>query len=217
MSHPTWSRRFFSSTRGRIVELLRRAPLTVDDLAAALGLTDNAVRAQLSALERDGLVRQHGSRKGVRKPSLAYELAPGVEATLSRAYLPLLEALVETLAASRHPAELRTLLEDAGRRAATAFAPLRGTPESKVTAASQTLNALGGLTAVEPRPEGWVIASEGCPVAALVCRHPDVCVAIEAMLSELTQLPTRERCDRNGERPKCRFEIDAPAQPVATR
>ena len=39
------SQRFFASTRGRIVALLRRESRTVDELAQALDLTDNAVRA----------------------------------------------------------------------------------------------------------------------------------------------------------------------------
>src|SRR5215471_5815189 len=56
--------RFFTSTRGKIVTLLRRESQTVEELARALDLTDNAVRAHLMVLERDGLVRQRGSRRG---------------------------------------------------------------------------------------------------------------------------------------------------------
>ena len=58
------NQRFFTSTRGRIVTLLRRASRTVDELAAALDLTDNAVRAHLATLERDGIVQQRGARRG---------------------------------------------------------------------------------------------------------------------------------------------------------
>ena len=49
--------RFFASTRGRVTTLLRQGDRTVEELAQALGLTDNAVRAHLVTLERDGLVR----------------------------------------------------------------------------------------------------------------------------------------------------------------
>jgi predicted ArsR family transcriptional regulator len=56
--------RFFGSTRGRLVRLLRGAARTVEELAAALALTDNAVRAHLATLERDGLVQQAGVRRG---------------------------------------------------------------------------------------------------------------------------------------------------------
>ena len=51
-------------TSGQILELLRRSPMTVDELAAALGVTRTAVRAQLATLERDEfveyLIRRHG-------------------------------------------------------------------------------------------------------------------------------------------------------------
>ena len=55
-------RKFFGSTRGRIVTLLRRRGQTVDDLAAEVELTNNGVRAHLATLERDGLVTHSRSR-----------------------------------------------------------------------------------------------------------------------------------------------------------
>lgn len=55
--------RFVATTRGRIVGLLRRVSRTADDLASELGLTGNVVRAHLTALERDGLIRQQGLRR----------------------------------------------------------------------------------------------------------------------------------------------------------
>ena len=61
--------RFFSTTHGRMVVLLRRAARTVDDLAGLLDVTANAVPAQLPVLERDGLVQQHGLRRGQAKPA----------------------------------------------------------------------------------------------------------------------------------------------------
>jgi predicted ArsR family transcriptional regulator len=57
-------RRFFESTRGRIVTLLRRSGFTVEELARELGLTNNGVRANLATLERDGIVWQLGFARG---------------------------------------------------------------------------------------------------------------------------------------------------------
>src|SRR5690349_11588901 len=64
--------RFFDSTRGKIVMQLRRGSKTVNDLATALSLTDNAIRANLLTLERDELVQLVGTVKGHRKPHFAY-------------------------------------------------------------------------------------------------------------------------------------------------
>jgi len=70
------NQRFLESTRGRIVTLLRRNNHTVEELAQELALTDNAVRAHLATLERDGIVQQRGVRRGSGKPSYVYDLTP---------------------------------------------------------------------------------------------------------------------------------------------
>jgi predicted ArsR family transcriptional regulator len=91
------NQRFFASTRGRIVVLLRRGGQTVEELAHTLGLTDNAVRAHLITLERDGLVQQQGARPGKRKPSVVYDLAPAAEDLFPKAYGPVLRQLLQRL------------------------------------------------------------------------------------------------------------------------
>jgi len=49
--------RFFQRTRGKIApELRRRRSASAVDLARAFGLSATAIRQQLVALERDGLV-----------------------------------------------------------------------------------------------------------------------------------------------------------------
>src|SRR5215813_4960387 len=82
MTETEGSERFWASTRGRIVLLLRRGSRTVNELAGALGLTDNAVRTHLTALERDGLVQTSGTRPSPRKPTLTYALTPEAEQQL---------------------------------------------------------------------------------------------------------------------------------------
>ena len=68
MKPQRWRERLLESTRGQILALLRVESCTVNELAAALKLTDNAVRAHLISLERDGLIQREGSRPGLRKP-----------------------------------------------------------------------------------------------------------------------------------------------------
>ena len=79
MKHSGWRKRILESTRGQILQLLRNGEQTVNDLAAALHLTDNAVRAHLLSLERDGLVHQSGTQPGVRKPHATYALTADAE------------------------------------------------------------------------------------------------------------------------------------------
>ena len=86
--------RFFESTRGRIVSLLRSQTRTVNELAAELEMTDNAVRAHLATLERDGLIRQSGVQRGHRKPHFAYELTPEAEHLFPKSYDVLFNVLL---------------------------------------------------------------------------------------------------------------------------
>src|SRR5690348_1090852 len=89
--------RFLTSTRGKIVSLLRQREQTVEDLAQEPGLTDNAVRAHLVVLERDGLVVSEGNRPGKRKLSVVYRPAPAAEDLFPKAYVPVLRQLLEVL------------------------------------------------------------------------------------------------------------------------
>ncbi len=84
-------------TRERIITLLRRSPLTANELATRVGLTHNAVRGHLAALQRDGLVREGGRRASGSRPAVIYELLPEAEAVFSRAYVPFVAHLLKVL------------------------------------------------------------------------------------------------------------------------
>lgn len=208
-----WDRRFFASTRGQVVTLLRRASRTVEELAQALGLTDNAIRAHLAALERDGLVHQHGVRRGTGKPAYAYELTPEAERLFPKAYAPVLRQLLEVLAERLAPEELESALRTAGRRIAAGQSTPPGGLRTRLAAAVAVLNELGGLAELEERDGAIVIRGYSCPLADVVPGHPEVCKLAEALLAEVVGAPIRERCDR-GERPRCQFDVALADDPV---
>jgi predicted ArsR family transcriptional regulator len=203
----TFDKRFFDSTRGQIVTLLRSAPCTVEELAGKLNLTDNAVRAHLATLERDGLVRQSGLRRGPRKPHFTYVLTEEADKLFPKAYDALLNQLIAVLKTRLEPAEIEDVLREVGRAlAADASAGQNGSLESRVQTALKVLEAIGGAAEVEQQEDKLVIASSGCPLAAAVAVHPEVCRLAETLVAEIVKVPVEERCDREG-RPKCRFEI----------
>jgi predicted ArsR family transcriptional regulator len=112
-------KRFFDSTRGRIVSLLRGTTKTVNNLAGELGLTDNAVRSHLLSLERDGIIRQSGIERGMRKPHFAYELSPEAENLFPKAYDALLNQLITALKGRFPPETIEGVLREVGRSLAT--------------------------------------------------------------------------------------------------
>src|SRR3954464_10320158 len=175
-------RQLLDTTRGRVVALLQRGPLAVDDIAAELRLTRNAVRSHITAMERDGTVERVGRRRGTTRPFQTYELTAEVTHLLSRAYIPLLGQLITSLAGALPPEQVEGLVRDAGRRLADELLDTKrptGPLASKVRIASDLLNdELGALTAVESNGH-LVIRGAGCPLSALTGKHPAVCLAIE--------------------------------------
>lgn len=199
-------RRFFESTRGQIVTILRGSACTVEELAAQLELTDNAVRAHLSTLERDGLVRQSGLRRGPRKPHFTYVLTPEADALFPKAYDALLNQLISVLKNRLKPAEIEDVLREVGS-AVAAGAPAGGDDlESRVRTALTVLEAIGGAATIEQHEDKFVIQGSGCPLAAAVAVHPEVCQLAETLVAEIVKAPVHEYCNREGH-PKCRFEI----------
>ena len=200
--------RFFASTRGQVVTLLRRAGRTVEDLAQAVGLTDNGVRAHLAALERDGIVRRRGVvRRGSGKPAYVYGLAPQAEGLFPKAYGPVLGELLDVLAERVGPEETEVLLRAVGSRMAGGRdVPAGGGVRARLEAAAAVLNDMGGLAELEEHGEAVLIRGYSCPLTAVVPGHPGVCRMAEALLTELAGVPVRERCDRQ-ERPLCCFGV----------
>jgi predicted ArsR family transcriptional regulator len=197
------------TSRGRIVTLLRESGLTADDIATKLDLTRSAVRIQISAMERDGVVRKVGKRPGTTRPSHVYELTPEVEQLLSKAYIPLLTHLVGVFAEALPAQQVETLLRTTGKVLAHDLSGGKragGSLKSRVAAASDLMNEhLGALTRVEGNG-GITIRGAGCPLAALTGKHRGVCLAMESLVMEIVGVPVRECCDRE-DRPRCCFEI----------
>jgi predicted ArsR family transcriptional regulator len=201
--------RFFDSTRGRVVTLLRGGASTVEELAESLELTDNAVRAHLITLERDGLVQQSGVRRGARKPHFTYSLTSEAEKLFPKAYDALLNQLIAVLKGRLDEEEVIAVLRQVGRDiAAGAPSGQEDDLESRAQRALAVLAAIGGAAELEKLEDKFIIHSNGCPLVAAVSVHPEVCQLAETLVSEIVKAPVRERCDRTST-PRCRFEIEA--------
>ena len=201
-------KRFFDSTRGRIVTLLRGTTRTVNDLSRELELTDNAVRAHLLSLERDGLIKQSGLQRGTRKPHFAYELTNEAENLFPKAYDALLIQLISVLKGKLSPTALNEVLREVGRALAGDHigSGKRGDLESRAGRALKALEAIGGSARLEKEGKQLFIRSGSCPIATAVAEHPEVCRLAEALLTEIIGTQIQEQCDREGP-PRCRFEI----------
>lgn len=193
-------------TRDRLVQLLRLRPRTVEELAAAVGLTRNGVRAQLGALGRDGLVERSGVRHAVGpgKPPQLYRITSRAEAALSAAYPPTLAALVATLADRLEPADLHFMFSATGRRMATArTATSNADPADE---AKSLLESLGAAVTVHREGGHLMVEGVACPLADAVRHCPESCELVRSLVAAATGAHVITRCE-HGNAPRCRFAI----------
>ncbi|MDQ3699242.1 MAG: ArsR family transcriptional regulator [Gemmatimonadota bacterium] len=204
-------------TREQIVNLLRRSSLTAGEIAAELELTHNAVRGHLAGLQRDGLIREAGLRRGETRPSVLYEFVPRADSVFSRAYIPFVAQLLRVLGERMSKPELDELMRSVGTGLAAEWPKLNGDLAQRVEAASLLLQELGSLIEVERWNGGFVLRSYGCMLGEAVHGRPEVCRAVESLISQLVQAEVHECCER-GEHPRCCFEISpTAANPRATQ
>jgi predicted ArsR family transcriptional regulator len=210
-----WDQRFFSSTRGKIVLLLRDAPATVEQLASALELTDNAVRAHLAVLERDGLVEQSGLVRTARRPSVRYTLGPAADRLFPKAYGRVFNAVLGVFGRALPRKDMDRALRTAGRELAGDVSQPGGrSVASRVEDAVDIVRSLGGTVTVERNGAATHLIGRSCPLAQVVPEHPEVCGLVETLLSEATGLAMEEECDRSTT-PHCHFIVRAPSAPEA--
>ena len=196
----------FGRARGRIIDLLQRAPLTPNEIADRLGVTHNAVRSHIAALSRLGLVRKAGLQHGSTRPATLYELAPRAEYLLSHAYIPFMAHLLQALGEQLPPQKVDSLMRTVGRNLAAEWPRPNGPLRGRVVEAIALLNDLGALTELDVEDHGLIIRGYRCSLAEAVNGRPEVCRAVESLLQEFLRVPVEECCDRTG-RPRCCFRI----------
>lgn len=206
-----WRKALLTSTRGQIIDRLRSADRTVEELATALGVTDNAIRPHVQQLERQGLVLRTGARPGARRPAVTYKLAPGAELLFSEGYVPFLDQLLDVLGGTLGRDDLNDVIRTTGRRLAARPADRDAPLAARVQATVALLKELGGVMEIEKRGNGgngtYVIHGSSCPFAAIVRLHPEVCLAIESLVAEMAGARAHARCERLGDAPRCHIEV----------
>jgi predicted ArsR family transcriptional regulator len=208
MSKTRLDDRFFESTRGQIVLSLRRSAKTVNELAEETDLTDNAVRAHLVALERDGLISQGGTVKGFRKPHFVYVLTNDARHLFPKAYDALLSRLLSVLKRRPSPkSQVVDALREVGHDIARENRAAENSESDRLQETVEVLAGLGGAARVVYDADQVRIESDSCPFADVVSQHPEVCKMSETLVADLVGRKVIESCDRT-DLPKCRFQIE---------
>jgi len=193
-------------SRQKIIQHLKRQGLaTVRELTVALGLSENAVRHQLSRLEREGFVEVGGQKQHKGRPATTFMLTEAAEGLFPKQYRELLEIV---LLEAKEQNVLEPVIDGVARRFAEQLKPelAKLSAEAKVRHLRDRLD-IGEMLFLETTPIGWELKAYNCLYKAAGCKFEAVWDLVPKVL-ELSLETSVERplCQRDGER-SCIFTI----------
>jgi predicted ArsR family transcriptional regulator len=204
--------RFFQTTRGRIVEeLRRRKSASAVDLADVFGLSPNAIRQQLVVLERDGLVVEKSVRRGPTKPTYEFSLTPEAEKLFPQHYDKMLGAVLRELKQQYGQEGVAKVFDGIAKRT-VAKAKERVTaaePEGKFQQLTEVLREGGVVAEYSLIDGGFQLVEHNCPYSEVAKEHPEVCSVIHHVLDETIGGKHKQTESIATGGSECRFEIKA--------
>ena len=160
----------YGETQRKLLESLLRQPrgLSVDELVEAIGVTANAVRQHLAALQHDGVVRFDVRPAPRGRPQHVYRLSDQGREAFPRRYKELAQAVLVELGSQLGGEALKRSMRRMGSRAAETF---RG-EVVPVAATAQAMKQLGyEATATSPSE----ITARNCVFHQVARDFPAVC------------------------------------------
>ena len=189
--------------------LKHKGGMTVDELAAQLDITRNAVRQHLAALGNDGLVAPGASRPSGGRPQQLYVLSERGKEAFPRQYSWFAELVIETIRDEAGATGLRKRLAAMGARIAEKLRAQHAPPANRQRAVEQlagVMQQMGYNTGGRAAGQG-VIEADNCVFHNLAMKNPDICQFDLALLAKFTdsKVDHQECMARGGN--VCRFKF----------
>lgn len=180
-------------TRASIVDLLRRRAHSVADLAAAMSLSEVAIRRHLQVLERDGLVDAETVRRdGPGRPSARYTLTDRAQRLFPDNSAQLAIELLAYLEEEHgHDALLGFMRWRAARQGGRYATELTGVDSREgADRLAELLSADGYLAEAEQVTDSdghtrLELTQGHCAIKEIAEQHPEICAYETQLFSEL--------------------------------
>ena len=212
----------FRGVRAELLVALKKAqPRSAHELGEQFGLTANALRRHLKALEEDGLVRYQRDVRGVGAPVYAYSLTSAGEALFPRSYVQVLSAALDALRTQRGDAAVEAVLEAEWQRLADEAGPiLDALPlAERIPLVAELLTAKGYMaevvttTPAEPVNNGddaeprVTLRIHNCAVREIAERFPQACTVEAKFVERLLGVPLVRGAHRLGGCGHCEYGV----------
>lgn len=193
--------------------LKNKGGMTADELSVQLGVTRNAVRQHLAALETDRLVEKGVRRPSGGRPEQLYVLTDKGHECFPRQYSWFAQLLVESVLQESGTEGLGERLGVMGTRVGAqlrAQYPELKTREEKVRKLSEIMGEIGYSTHTpgSVAPSAPVIDADNCVFHNLAMKNPDICQFDLALAASFTdsKIDHQECMAKNDN--ICRFKFD---------
>lgn len=210
---------FAELKRSLLLELKRGGAAAIAALAKPLGVTGEAVRQQLSVLEKDGWVRRKpGPRPAGRgRPTALYSLTAAGEELFPKAYDALAVELIDTVAGQMGPEALEKILAALAEARVKRLSPaMKGLPlEKRLERLKELYLSEDPFMSVERRGKELRLIERNCPFFGVASRRPALCsVTVNAMSRLLGRRVSREERFQTGHG-RCAFLVKLDEEPSA--
>ncbi len=185
------------------------AGMSIDEMAARLQISRNAVKQHLVGLEKQQLVQEGALNSTGGRPARSYSLTEQGVNRFPKQYAWFCNLLLDDLAAELSPEALDKMLWNMGVKLAHSLAPQfsRKNSGQKLALLVELMQSLGYHAEVELQDGKPGIKAVNCVYHDIAQRHPSLCQFDQALMSTLLGQPIEQTECMAKQGCVCRFNI----------
>ncbi len=180
----------------QILTLLLKSPagMSIDQLAAELDISRNALKQHLLGLENQNLVQAAGLNSTGGRPSRSYILTEQGIHRFPKQYAWFCNLLLSELAGELSSAALEKMFWKMGVELANSLAPQFANKNSaeRQTALVELMQSLGYHAELEQHTSQYTITAVNCVYHDLAQKQPEICQFDLALMTTLLEKPVRQ-------------------------
>ena len=187
------------------------AGMSIDEIAAQLDISRNAVKQHLVGLEKQLLVQEAALNSTGGRPARSYTLTEKGINHFPKQYAWFCSLLLSELAGELSPEQLENKMWQMGFKLANSLAPQfsQQSTQQKLTALVDLMQSLGYHAELEQIEEQFTIKALNCVYHDLAQQHPELCQFDQALIATLLEQPIQQTQCMAKQDCACRFKVSA--------
>lgn len=201
------------TTRQQVMTLLRKqGPLSANELAKALGITDIAVRRHLNTLERDQMLSVHTVRQAMGRPTYIYSLTEQAEDVFPKHYADITLELLQDLEEMHGTEVIDELFERREARLVKKYKERMNADEpleDLVAQLSKIQEERGYMAEWRTDEDGsrYVLTEHNCPIHSVAQHYTQACDSELSLFQKVLGAEVKQlECKAKGGQ-RCIYEV----------